>query len=367
MMKMIKRQVEPPKRNLVSHCEQFRHADGLLLRHQALLDASWKGSGQVIFLNSDVSGKIILASLAIGDPFTASMAALGTASSTMTARFSQFDASTTNDGLYSYNGCLVGCATAVFIAPHSLLFASVVTGIGAASATYVTACLSRMLASSSMPQWTWAFNAVTLTTLLRVHPLAVANTTNTTTATTAITDNAAVESVAAVTTTAPGFLEILSSPLVGLSQIFVVQSAVSGAGIVLAIASYSPLLAAHALSGSCIGCLTGWAMQGAPISDVAAGLWGFNSALTSMGVAVFFRNTRQSQILSAAGAAATASVFGALSEVFGTIGSPCLTLPFCITMSGCWLLGTTVERASRKALVPGLILASNPHSPEKNL
>jgi urea transporter len=281
----------------------------------------------------------------------------------MTARFSQLDVTTTTDGLYSYNGCLVGCATAVFIAPHSIWIASAATGIGAASSTYVTACLSRTLASSSMPQWTLAFNAVTLTALLRVKPLSVV----TNAPTTAITESTAVESVSAVTTAAPAFLEVLSSPLVGLSQIFVVQSALSGAGIVLAIASYSPLLAAHALSGSCIGCLTGWALLGAPASDVTAGLWGFNSALTSMGVAVFFQNTRQSRMLSAAGAAATAAVFGAMSEVFGTMGSPCLTLPFCITMSGCWFLGTTVERASRKVLVPGLILASNPHSPEKNL
>lgn len=148
----------------------------------------------------------------------------------------------------------------------------------------------------------------------------------------------------------------VTAPLKGLSQIFVVESSLTGIGIMAAIAAYSPMLAGHALMGSTIGCLTGW-MLSAPSADIAAGLWGFNPALTSMGVGVFFVHNRASVALSAGGAFATACCFGALQPVFGMAHAPCLTLPFCITMTACYHLQPSIRE---------LTLAKNPHSPEKN-
>ena len=226
-----------------------------------------------------------------------------------------------------------------------------------------------------MPQWTFAFNFVTLTALLRVQPLLAPSSSAVTSASSldgastaaAVLGTAAAADPSATTTTAVGTL--LLSPLTGLSQIFVVESALTGAGIVAAIASYSPALAAHAVAGSVTGSLVGGLFLGssAAPSEIAAGLWGFNSALTSMGVGVFFVPTIQSTVLSIAGAAATAAVFGALQPVFGALGSPCLTLPFCLTMSACWALGSSSSTAASAQLVPGLVFASNPHSPEKNM
>ena len=168
------------------------------------------------------------------------------------------------------------------------------------------------------------------------------------------------------------YLDLLLSPLTGLSQIFVVESAFSGLGVLAAIATYSPQLAAHAVAGSLTGTLVGGVM-GAPTAELAAGLWGYNAALTSLGVAVFFVPNHPSRVLSVAGAAATATVFGALQTVFGTaLGAPCLTLPFCLVMSGCYLLGTPMTTATNgdkpppSATIHGLWLAAHPHSPEKN-
>lgn len=291
-----------------------------------------KGTGQVIFLNSDESGKILLASLAFGDPLTAAMAGLGSFSSSVVAKYTNLDTNMYENGLYSYNGCLVGCAAAVFFCPGSVLGASALTVVGATTSTFVTASLSKSI--SGMPQWTLAFNLVTLTALLRSPPT---------------------PSPDALVPAATSALDLFLSPLVGLSQIFVVESVLSGAGVLLAIGIYSPQLAGHALMGSAVGCVSG-VLLGAPVGDIAAGLWGYNSALTSMGTAVFFRNTRSMQALSVAGAAATALTFGACQNFFTV---PCLTLPFCWVMSGCYYLG-------KDNVVPGLSLAANPHSPEKN-
>jgi urea transporter len=122
------------------------------------------------------------------------------------------------------------------------------------------------------------------------------------------------------------------------------------------IATYSPGLAAHALAGSAVGAIVGGCL-GAPSAEIAAGLWGFNSALTSMAIGVFFVHSTPTMLFSAGGAAATAAVFGAMKGVFGVYGAPCLTLPFCFTMSACYLLHKQI---------PGLMLAQSPHSPEKN-
>lgn len=355
------------------------------------------GVGQVIFLNSDTAGKILLASLAVGDPFLAIMAALGTATSSATAHCANLDASTTSNGLYSYNGCLVGCAASVFattttaatMTTSSLLSIVAFTVAGSASATFVTAALTKKVVTTApaMPQWTFAFNIVALTTLLRVQPL-LAPSSAAAVITSASSSSSSLEGAASAavailgtaaaaaaadpllsttTTTTAALGTLLLSPLTGLSQIFVVESAWTGAGIVAAIASYSPALAAHAVAGSVTGSLVGaFCLGGAAAADIGAGLWGFNSALTSLGVAVFFVPTKQSAVLSIGGAAATAAVFGALQPVFSTVlKCPCLTLPFCLTMSACWALGSTSSSA-RQPLVPGLVLASNPHSPEKN-
>ena len=296
------------------------------------LDATTRGIGQVIFLNSTKSGQVILLSLAVGDPTLAAYAALGAVTATTTAKFIGLDKNALNDGLWGYNGALIGCAASVFVPFFPYAVAS--TLVGAA----ITPVLSASLKSAtSIPQWTWSFNFIALTSLLQTRPLIEG------------ADSTSAESVT-------GMLELALSPLVGISQIFVVNSHLTGAGIVGAIGMYSPKLAVHALRGSLTGCLVGL-LSGADMSEVAMGLYGYNSALASMAVGTFFVNSRQTVVLSAMGAAASAALFGAMQPVFGMHGVPCLTLPFCTVASACYLL---------EGHIPGLVLAKEPHSPEKN-
>jgi urea transporter len=110
------------------------------------------------------------------------------------------------------------------------------------------------------------------------------------------------------------------------------------------------------MMGSTLGTLCG-AFMGADVSELAMGLWGYNSALTSMAIGVFFVHSTPTLALSAGGAAATAAVFGAMKTVFGAYGAPALTLPFCTAVSACYFLGNQI---------PGLQYAKSPHSPEKN-
>jgi urea transporter len=268
------------------------------------------------------------------------------------------DSNSINDGLLGYNGCLVGCAAAVF-GPASIIACTTTTIVGSAATPFVASALKETM---TMPQWTFAFNIVTLTNLLRTRPLLPVEEEM------LFVDGIPIETMKGglleglgttenpVSQSSTSFIDILSSPLKGISQIFVVESTLSGAVIVGGIASYSPMLAAHAVCGSAIGTFVG-AITGAELSELTMGLYGFNSALTSMGVGVFFVHSTPAMILSATGAAATASLFGAMKTIFGAYGAPALTLPFCFTMSACYLLPKQV---------PGLVLSKNPHSPEKN-
>jgi urea transporter len=319
----------------------------------------------------------------MGDPYLAFLAGTGTVAANATASRAGLDTNALQNGLFGYNGCLVGCATAAFIYPmagaadptcsiSTLVSAGIcTTAAGAATCTMVAVSLPGAL--GKVPQFTLAFNLVTLSMLPQTRPLLAAGTATAATAA-SVTDSS---TLATATTPAAADAAItlghalLAAPLCGLSQIIVVESAWTGAGVLVAIASYSPQLAAHALVGSLVGSLTGIVACGAAPADIAAGLWGYNSALTSMAVGVFLVSTpdqsdskfgvnRQAAVtaLSIRGAAATAVVFGAVQTILGAAGAPCLTLPFCMTASGCYLLANGV--------VPGLQLAANPHLPEKN-
>jgi urea transporter len=322
---------------------------------ESVAETSLTGIGQVIFLNSPKCGAILLASLAFADPYLATLAATGAACSTLTALQSNLDPQKTTAGLLSYNGALVGCATAVFIVPvqsGAFATAAAVTAVGAVATTYLSTALPHYF--TKQPQWTYSFNIVTLSMLLRQYHVQQV----------AVDTTSVVE--AAVSTIASPSLPtavdlLLGSSLTSLSQIFVVNNGWTGLGVAVAIASYSPALAAHALAGAAMGSATGYLGLAAPAADVAAGLWGYNGALTSMAVAVFGagQNSRSSTnvvALSAAGAATSSLLLGACSW----LPVPALTVPFCLTSSILYPL--LLENR-----LPGLGLAKEPHSPERNL
>ena len=334
------------------------------------LDVATRAVGQVIFLNSVNSGRMICLSLAIVDPTLAACAALGSFTSLTTAKIIGLDNQTYKDGLWGYNGVLIGCAAKVF-GPSFLPLTVAYTILGAAVTPILSATLKN---TTSIPQWTWSFNIVALTPLLRSRPLLESSS----------IDAGGEDMVSANIASTPDFTDIVLSPLLGISQIFVVGSPITGAGTLASIYIYSPKLAYHAIGGSTVGCLVGL-LLGADLYDITFGLWGYNSALSSMAVGTFFVHSRQTMILSIFSAAVSAVAFGSMQTLFGTYGVPCLTLPFCATASvslrcvclqllflhcvphsyiylllnyqACYLL---------EGQIPGLKLASEPHSPEKN-
>lgn len=280
-------------------------------------------------MDKPAAGALALTGLAIGDPYLAGLGLAGGTAATVTSRAIGLDEASTDNGLMGYNGVLVGCAFSQFLAvsPPAALAATVA---GAAATAPLAAALKPLC--GRVPQWTLAFNMAMLSALTYTKPFA--------------------DAVPGPPATLDSDLDVinavLDTPFVGLSQIFVVDNAVAGNVIALGLLWQQPSWAIHAVGGSAVGALTGLAMA-APLDEVLHGLWGFNSALTALSVAVFFEPSRETYVLAGAGAAATAVVFGGLKTALGAFAVPALTLPFCAVATGCYLLG---------GHVPGLKLRS---------
>ncbi|MGI6073244.1 MAG: urea transporter [Fermentimonas sp.] len=75
-----------------------------------------RGIGQVIFQNNALSGALMLVGIFINSYIMGIFALLGTIISTLTAKLLKYDEGKINDGLYGFNGTLIGIAIPCFFA-----------------------------------------------------------------------------------------------------------------------------------------------------------------------------------------------------------------------------------------------------------
>jgi urea transporter len=292
----------------------------------------------VIFLGDAAQGAAVCMALAIGDPML-SFHALGAGAwcTTLSRVMTKDDA---KDGLHAYNGVLVGCASSVFMGPDPLQMVGA-TLVGSAAAFGVTRGLASVYPFG--PQWTYAFNITAIGGLasyrryvLQEMPSSSTHDTIVDTVVTSMT-NIPTEQVLSMT-------GLLSTPLTGVSQIFLVNNPLSGAFLLAAIGYSSPVAMLHAAMGSTIGALVGVGI-GADVTTVVDGLYGFNPCLTSLSVAIFFPNLSIGQVaLSAGGAAGTAILAHSLIPILmEMLGTPAFTLPFCLAATATYGIGKAVK------------------------
>ena len=79
-----------------------------------------RGIGQVIFINNPISGLLILLALFIQSPWVGWMGLLGVLISTTTALLLGLDRDTIRNGIFGYNGLLVGAALGTFGDPSAV-------------------------------------------------------------------------------------------------------------------------------------------------------------------------------------------------------------------------------------------------------
>ncbi|MFB7637706.1 urea transporter [Peribacillus butanolivorans] len=146
------------------------------------------------------------------------------------------------------------------------------------------------------------------------------------------------------------FLSLMKSSLKGISQVILIENAVSGFIILMAITIYSYHLGVITLSSAIIGTLIG-KLGGANENCVNSGLYGYNSVLTGIALTLFLTGPSQ-WIIALVGAALAAIFSAAMVHFMRNTGIPILTFPFIILT---WFMLLVSYRLKAFQLSPGLV------------
>lgn len=290
--------------------------------------------GQVYFCNSPISGLLILAGIFIQSTHVAVYGLLGLLTGNAVALGLGFDRSLISSGLFGYNSILCGLAVETFKGSknHGGYDASIMITTSVVSMLSVAffVALAKILAPYKSPPLTFPFNAATITFLIAVNIM----TGNEQPASSDFNDNSSQNLI--------GISEFFTGVLRGIGQVYLANSAVSSACILIGIALCSRYLALAAFVGSLLG--TGFSvLTGADNIMIEQGLYGYNSSLTLAAMAIFFVPS-----VGSFGMGLLAVIFTVLAQyacavLFMTYGLPVMTVPFCVITLAMILIQRTAD------------------------
>ncbi len=277
-----------------------------------------RGIGQVMLQNNSYAGALFLLGVAWSAPLLALAMLLGTAVSTAVALVLAVPRAQVRDGLFGFNGALVGVALLVFLQPTALTWGCVI--MAAALSSIAMAALTWLLSTWALPALTAPFVLVSWCFFLATAQLGRLQPTGLLPAA-MLPAAAAVEGVVNLSTVADGLFN-------GVAQVFFQQNVVTGAVLTLGLLVSSWRAGVAALGGSMLGVLVAWGL-GAAEPAIAAGIFGFNGVL----VAVALGSGRFAPGWHAVAYVVLATVVAPLMTAAVTaaaqpFGLPGLTLPF---------------------------------------
>jgi urea transporter len=301
------------------------------------LVAQLRSLGQVIFINNPVSGLLLLLALLVQSLPMAAFTLIGIVAANLFARALGCERESRRNGIYGFNGALVGSAIGAF-ADHGagsspLAWALLVAGGACLTSLLVHTLGRRLHAATGLPPLTLPFCVVTWLVLALVraagHP--------------------------SLQLVAPGPLPpaggalqalLLALPR-GFGQVFLLPGLASGLLVLAAVAAASPLAALVGLMGAAAGAAAGL-MVGADPNALGLGLWSYNGVLTAIAIGgTFYAPTGRSLLLALLAAAVAALLTPALAGLL-PFGLPVLTLPFVLVT----LATLLIVRHALPALVP---------------
>ena len=223
-------------------------------------------------------------------------------------------------GLWGFNGILVGCAFPTFLGNSPLMWLALV--LAAAATTWVRTGFNHVMAPWKVNSLTFPFVFLSWLFLLATRML----------------DGLPAEYLSAPeltmhfsTAVGTSLLDLLVYWLRGISQVFLVNSWVTGLFFLLALLVSNRWAALWAAIGSAVGVLVALLYQ-APGSDIANGLYGFSPVLTGIALGcTFYRPGLRSALWALAGVVMTCFVQAAMDTWFLPWGLPTFTVPFCLT------------------------------------
>lgn len=299
----------------------------------ATVDSTFRGMGQVIFINNPLSGLIFFIAVLIYSPWSALLFIVSAYACTLTAHLFGYPIDKIRAGLYSFNGALIALLLANFLTPKGswgiLLYAVIAAGSSVPLYHAATKVLTEKL---GIPVLSLPFSLVGLAVLLLMPTVAygfakhallnpVAD------SFTGINPALRPKADADPVPLADGLFNAL---IRGVSEVFLLNSVIVGALVILGILISCRRSAVATVVGSAAASGLG-VLLGADGYQVYAGLWGYAGALTA--VALYGRSqilvpTWEAFLLTIAAAAASGFLYGALAEFLSSFGAIPLSLPF---------------------------------------
>lgn len=316
------------------------------------LDINLRGAGQVIFQNNPLTGLIFLAAIVWGaitagqiDIAVGAIVALVIA--TTTAMLLDADTGSLRQGLFGFNGVLVGAAVPTFLAGTPSMWLLLV--VGAAVSTVTMLAVANVMKTWGVPALTFPFVLTTWFLMLAAYSFGAVTIAGLSPPALA---HAAAGGAIDVATAEGDALRLVEAWLKGPAQVFLIDNWISGLLVVAGLAVSSLWAAAFALLGSAVALFVSLAL-GASLADITNGLYGFSPVLTAVAVGcVFYTPSWRVAVYALLATVFTVIVQAALDTATAPIGIPTFTAPFVFVT---WLF-----------LLPKAGLKPHPHAPIEN-
>ncbi|KXF76561.1 urea transporter [Paramesorhizobium deserti] len=308
-----------------------------------LVDICLRGAGQVMLQNNPVTGFLFLLGIfwsvsVEGAAAVAIGAIVGLVVATMTAILLGSDETSIDQGLFGFNGILVGVAVPTFLVMGPETWFLLI--IGAAFSTIAMLAISHVTKLWGVPALTFPFVLTTWFLVLAAYSFG----------------HLPIAGMGPPALPSP-FAEpadlsaasFLNACLKSISQVFLINNAVTGIIFIVALLASSVYAAAFAVAGAMVAVAVA-SFLGANPADMSAGLYGFSPVLTAIALGcVFFEPSWRVALFALLGTVVAVIVQGALDAAIAPLGVPTFTAAFVFVT---WLF-----------LLPKLNLKPHGHEP----
>ncbi|HEV7763301.1 MAG TPA: urea transporter [Acidimicrobiales bacterium] len=320
------------------------------------VDTVLRGAGQVMFQDNPLTGLLFLAGITwgaidAGMAEVAVAAVVGLVVATVTAILLDVDRQGLRQGMYGFNGILVGVGAATFLHVDGHVWAYIV--VGAAVSTVVMLALANVLKTWGVPALTFPFVLTTWFLVLGAWAFANVEPAGLGPARLPVAPGVG---AADVDLTVSFVAETLFR---NVSQVFLINNVATGVIFVVALAVSSRWSAVFAVAGSALALATALVV-GAEGTSITSGLFGFSAVLTAIALgSVFYTPGGRVAAFAALGVVFTVVVQGALDAALSPVGIPTFTAPFVVAT---WLFLLPKERfvPVHHAPIAGGALAPSP-------
>lgn len=289
-----------------------------------------RGIGQVMFQDSMWTGLLFIIGIVWGayiegSPVVGWAAIVGVAVSTLTGYLLKLPDENGAQGLWGFNGVLVGCAFPTFMGNTVWMWIGLI--LCSAMTTWVRNGFNNLLAPYKVSSFTFPFVFCTWMFLLAARLMKGMPP--------AFESTPALPLAETVGTLDMSFGSLVIYWLKGIAQVFLINSWVTGIFFLAGLALCSWRAALWAAIASALSLLTA-ILWGCPATDIAEGLYGFSAVLTGIALGATFcrSNDWRTWIWAILGIEATVFIQAGMNAAFAPLGLATLTGPFCI---GTWL------------------------------